>query len=77
MKQVNKPSPPLRVSQGTFAFTEHLQKIFQPHPSENESTEEEALIQLLDTPYQLKPLRNYQVTTSSLVTFLKNYLLLE
>jgi hypothetical protein len=52
IKQVKKPSPPLRTSQGTWArsnverahaFAEHLAKIFQPHPSENEPEEEEAL----------------------------------
>jgi hypothetical protein len=37
------------------AFAEHLAKVFQPHPSENEPEEEEALIQLLETPYQLEP----------------------
>jgi hypothetical protein len=37
------------------AFTDHLTKVFQLHPSENEPEEEEALIQLLDTPYQLEP----------------------
>jgi hypothetical protein len=43
-KQVKKPSPPLRTSQGTWArsivekahaFAEHLAKVFKPHPSEN------------------------------------------
>jgi hypothetical protein len=33
---------------------EHLAKVFQPHPSESEPVEE-ALIQLLETPYQLEP----------------------
>jgi hypothetical protein len=37
------------------AFAEHLAEVFQLHPSENEPEEEEALIQLLETPYQLKP----------------------
>jgi hypothetical protein len=36
-------------------FAEHLADVFQPHPSENESKEEEALIQLQDIPYQLEP----------------------
>jgi hypothetical protein len=62
MKQVKKPSTPLRTSQGTWsrsnvekahAFAEHLAKVFQPHPLENET--EESLIQLLETPYQLEP----------------------
>jgi hypothetical protein len=53
MKQVKKPSPPLRTSQGTsarsngekaHAFAEHLANVYQPHPSENEPQEEEALI---------------------------------
>jgi hypothetical protein len=40
IKQVKKPSPPLRTSQGTYvkkahAFAEHLEKGFLPHPSEN------------------------------------------
>jgi hypothetical protein len=34
-------------------FAERLAKVFQPHPSENEP--EEALTQLLETPYQLEP----------------------
>jgi hypothetical protein len=55
IKQVKKSSPPLRTSQGTWtrsnvekahAFAEHLAKVFQPHPSENEPGEE-ALAQLL------------------------------
>jgi hypothetical protein len=42
MKQVKKPSPPLRTSQGTWArsnvkkaraFSEHLANVFQPYPS--------------------------------------------
>jgi hypothetical protein len=53
-------------------FVEHLANVFQPHPSENETEEEEALIQLLVTPYQLEPLINYlkraevQAVTNSL-----------
>jgi putative salt-induced outer membrane protein YdiY len=63
IKQAKKPSS-LRTSQGTWArssvekacaFTEHLAKVFQLHRSENESEEKEALIQLLETPYQLGP----------------------
>jgi hypothetical protein len=38
------------------AFAEHLANVFQQHPSENEPEEEDALIQLLETPYQLEPL---------------------
>jgi hypothetical protein len=64
IKQVNKHSPLLRPSQGTWArsnvekahaFAEHLANVFQPRLSENEPEKEEALIQLLETPYQLKP----------------------
>jgi hypothetical protein len=67
IKQVKKPSPPLRVSQGTWtrsnvekahAFAEHLANVFQPHPSEHEPEEAEAFIQLLETPYQLEPQTN-------------------
>jgi hypothetical protein len=63
-KAVKKPSPPLRTSQGTWArsniekahaFAEHLANVFQPHPSENELEEDDALIHLLETPYQLEP----------------------
>jgi hypothetical protein len=52
IKQVKKPSPPLRTSQRTWArnniekahtSTEHLAKDFQPHVSENEPDGEEAL----------------------------------
>jgi hypothetical protein len=62
IKQVKKSSP-LRTTKGTWArsnvekahaFAEHLAKVFQPHPSGNEP-EEEALTQLLETPYQLEP----------------------
>jgi hypothetical protein len=64
IKQVKKPSPLLRTSQGTWArsniekahaFTEHLPYVFQLHPSESEPEEEEALIQLMGTPYQHEP----------------------
>jgi hypothetical protein len=41
------------------AFAEHLAKVFQSLPSEDEPIEEEALIQLLETPYQLEPPINY------------------
>jgi hypothetical protein len=37
------------------AFAEHLAKVFQLHPSENEPEEEKALVRLLVTHYQLKP----------------------
>jgi hypothetical protein len=61
---VKKPFPPIRISQGTWArnnvekaqaFAEHLAKVLQPHPSENEPEDEEALIHLLEAPYQLEP----------------------
>jgi hypothetical protein len=63
IKQVKKPSPPLRTSQGTWArsnvekahsFAEHFANVLQPHPSENQLEEEEELMQLLKTPYQLE-----------------------
>jgi hypothetical protein len=58
IKHVKKSSP-LRTSHETWArsnikkahtFTEHLAKVFLLHPSENKIKEEEALIQLLETP---------------------------
>jgi hypothetical protein len=64
IKLIKKPSPPLRTSQGTraksnvekaHAFPEHFAKVSQPHPSGTEPEEEEALNQLLETPYQLEP----------------------
>jgi hypothetical protein len=62
-KKIKKPSPPRRTSQETWSgsnvekahvFAEHLAKICHPNPLENESKEEEALTQLLETPYQLE-----------------------
>jgi hypothetical protein len=64
IKQVKKPSPPLRTSQGTWArsnvkkahaFAKHLASVFQLHPLENQPEEEEALMQLLETHYQQEP----------------------
>jgi hypothetical protein len=64
IKQVKKPSAPLRTSHGTWAgsnvekahaFAEHLANVIQPHPLENQPEEEEALMQLIETPYQLEP----------------------
>jgi hypothetical protein len=61
---VSQPSLPLRTSLGTWAnsnidkahaFANHLANVFQPHPSENSPEEDEALTQLLETPYQLEP----------------------
>jgi hypothetical protein len=63
IKQVKKNTSPLSTSQGIWArsnakkahvFAEHLANN-QPHPSENKPKEEEALLQLLETPYQLEP----------------------
>jgi hypothetical protein len=77
IKQVNKPSPQLKTSQGTWArsnveiahtFAEHLANVFQPHPSENEPEVEEALIQLLKTPYN----SNQQSTVSKEMKFKKS-----
>jgi hypothetical protein len=62
LKHVKKP-PLLRTSQGTWVrsnvekadvFAKHLADVLQPHLSEDEPKEEEALIQLLESPYQLK-----------------------
>jgi hypothetical protein len=36
-------------------FTDHLTSVFQPHPSENQPGEEEALTLQLEIPYQLEP----------------------
>jgi hypothetical protein len=64
LNQCKKPSPPLRTSQRTsarsnveriHAFAKHLANVSQPHPSEYEPEEEDALMQLLETPYQLEP----------------------
>jgi hypothetical protein len=38
-----------------LAFATHPADVFQPHQSENEPKEEEALFQLLESPYQLEP----------------------
>jgi hypothetical protein len=51
----------------THAFAEHLANVFQPHPSENEPEEEEALMQLLETPY-----RFHQSTVSKELKFKKS-----
>jgi hypothetical protein len=65
-KTLTHPSPPLRTHFGTWAnsnfdkahaFAHHLADIFQPHPSENLPAEDEAFMQLLETPYQLEPPR--------------------
>jgi hypothetical protein len=57
-------------SQGTLArsnvknacaFAEHLAKVVHPHPPENEPEDEEALIQLPETPDQLQPPINHLI----------------
>jgi hypothetical protein len=35
------------------AFADNIANVFQPHPLESQPEEEEALIYLLETPYQL------------------------
>jgi hypothetical protein len=59
IKNVTQLSPPLRTPLGTWAsnnvekahaFANHLANVFQPHPSENQPEEEEALTHLLETP---------------------------
>jgi hypothetical protein len=64
LKRVTLPSPPLRTHLGTWAnsnfdkaraFAHQLSEIFQPHPSENLPADDEAFMQLLETPYQLDP----------------------
>jgi hypothetical protein len=37
------------------AFAKHLDQVFQPDPLENTPEEEEDLVQLLETHYQLEP----------------------
>jgi hypothetical protein len=63
-KTRQETSPSLKTSQGSWtrsnvekahAFAEHSANVFQPHPSKNEPEREEALIQLLKTPFQLEP----------------------
>jgi hypothetical protein len=56
--------PPLQTTQGTWArtnidkaqtFANHLASVFQPNPSNNSPEEEEPIISLLESPYQLEP----------------------
>jgi hypothetical protein len=64
IKQVKKP-PPLMTSQRTLArrifvekshtFSKHLANVSQLHLSQNKPEEEEAVIHLLEIPYQLQP----------------------
>jgi hypothetical protein len=60
---ITPPSPPpLQVGQGTWArtnidkaqtFAHHLASVFQPNPSNSSPEEEEPIISLLESPYQL------------------------
>jgi hypothetical protein len=59
LKRVTLPSPPLRTHLGTWvnsnfdkahAFAHHLSGLFQPNPSENLPADDEAFMQLLETP---------------------------
>jgi hypothetical protein len=54
-----KGAKKLKQVKKAHAFPEHSANVFQPHPSENEPEEEEALIQLLETSYQLDPPINH------------------
>jgi hypothetical protein len=65
LKTVTQHSTPIRTSQGTWArsnaeraqaFAHHLASVFQPHPSDPNSTPEATLTSLLETPFQLEPL---------------------
>jgi hypothetical protein len=64
LKTITQPSTPIRTSQGTWAgsnaekaqaFAHHLASVFQPHPSNPNSTPEANLTSLLETPFQLEP----------------------
>jgi hypothetical protein len=70
IKQVKKPSPPFRTSQGTWArsnvekvhaFGEHLANVFQTHPSYNEPEEEEALMQLIQLELPINILNRAEI----------------
>jgi hypothetical protein len=63
-KRITRPSPPLRTPHGTWAtsnidkaqaFATHLATVFQPHPFLNPPNGDDAIAQLLETPYQLEP----------------------
>jgi hypothetical protein len=56
--------PPLQTAQGTWArnnidkaqtFANHVVSVFQPNPSNKSPEEEEPIISLLESPYQLEP----------------------
>jgi hypothetical protein len=68
-KRSKKPSPQATWERSNIekahAFAEHLTKGFQLHPSENEPEKEEALIQLLKTPYQPTVSKNLKFKKSS------------
>jgi hypothetical protein len=64
IKQITKFSPHLghhkepgqeTTLKKAHAFAKHLEQVFQPNPLENIPEEDEDLIQLLETPYQLEP----------------------
>jgi hypothetical protein len=56
LSHANKPPPLQRgTSKRGTRVRKHLADAFQPHPSENEPEEEEALIQLLGSSYQHEP----------------------
>jgi hypothetical protein len=63
-KHITQPPPPLQTAQGAWACTnidkaqtsaKHLASVFQPNPSNNSPEEEEPMIPLLESPYQLEP----------------------
>jgi hypothetical protein len=45
----------LEAASKKLTLTEHLAKVVQPHPPENRPEEDEALIQLLESPCQPEP----------------------
>jgi hypothetical protein len=76
LKRITQPSTPIRTPLGIWAssnihkahaFARHLAEVFQPHPVGNPQ-EEEAIIQFLETPYQLEqpvpPIRRTEVHTT-------------
>jgi hypothetical protein len=68
LKPVTQTSTPMRKQQRTWgrrnaekaqAFDNHLATVLQPHPPEPNSTPEDALTSLLETPLQLEPPVNH------------------
>jgi hypothetical protein len=64
LKTVTQTSTPIRTLQGTWTrrnaekaqtFAHHLASVFQPHPSDPNSSPKATLTSLLETPYQLEP----------------------